>query len=163
MGLDVTALSKARFMTAEGDGYNYDDMLDQGYEYAYPNRDFADRADGCKAGYYSYEQRFDFPAGSYSSYNAFRDWLSHVALGVPASTAWNNPEEYADKPFFELIHFADNEGIIGPGPAKRIAQAFAEHDEQARDDNAPGSYYEEYVTWRRAFELAADDGLVEFH
>jgi hypothetical protein len=161
MGLDVTALSKVKFISADGE---YDEMTDRGYEWiGRTNRDWLDRADGRTNGYYSYEERLDFPAGSYSGYGAFRHWLSSTMLGVAPAIVWGNSRTYQDKPFYELINFADNEGVIGPGPAKRLAEAFAAHDKQARDDNAPGSYYEEYVTWWRAFELAAEDGLVEFH
>jgi hypothetical protein len=159
MGLDVTALSKVTLVATEGE---LDEMYDQGYEYAWINRDFADRADGRESGFYSYGERLSFPAGSYSSYNAFRDWLSQTMLGVPAATVWDNTDAYEHAPFFELIHFADNEGIIGPGPAKRLAAAFIDFDEKAQAEGGD-FFYESYANWTQAFKLAADDGLVEFH
>jgi hypothetical protein len=160
MGLDVTALRKVKFISADGE---YDDMTDQGYEWiGRTNRDWLDRADGRTNGYYSYEERLDFPAGSYSSYNAFRDWLSQTMLGVPAATVWDNTDAYEHAPFFELIHFADNEGVIGPGPAKRLAAAFIDFDEKAQAEGGD-FFYESYANWTQAFKLAADDGLVEFH
>lgn len=160
MGLDITALRKVKFIASEAD---YDEMDEKGYDYAWVNTDFPERADGRESGFYFFEEQVGFRAGSYSSYNHFRDWLSQTALGVPAHVVWSNAEEYAERPFFELIHFADNEGIIGPGPAKRLALAFAEHAEQAKATGGDDYYYDTYERFWRAFELAADDGLVQFH
>lgn len=160
MGLDVTALRQVRYLGTDGDE---DDMYENGFVHAYVNDDFAGRADGRKSGYYEAADRLDFRAGSYSTYNMFREALAQMALGISAEIVWLNGERYRDAPFYELIQFADNEGIIGPAPAKRLAEAFAAHDAQARASWGEDSYY--YLTYRRfrqGFEMAADDGLLDF-
>jgi hypothetical protein len=91
-----------------------------------------------------------FRAGSYGGYNAWRADLARQF----------NRETAPDKPFYELIWFADNEGCIGPDAAKDLLVDFREHAAAyvPRDDYARSKY----VDWTRAFELAADGGLVSF-
>lgn len=159
MGLDITALRKATYVGRDGDG---DEMYEKGYHYAWINTDFPGHADGRETGYYSAEDSLSFRAGSYSGYNHWRNQLAHMAHGVQADTIWRRPQDYMTKPFFGLINFADNEGIIGPATAKRLAEAFAQYNDKARayDD---GEFYTLYQYWHVAFLAAADDGLVIFH
>ena len=90
-------------------------------------------------------------AGSYSGYSAWRDDLRRQF----------NPDTEPDKPFYELIWFADNEGTIGPEAAADLLADFLAH----ADAYTPAMEYfrENYRDWTRAFELAADGGLVDFH
>jgi len=96
-----------------------------------------------------------FHAGSYSGYNRWRSDLQRQF----------NPDTDADKPFYELIWFADNEGSIGPEAAKDLLADFREHADRYTPDAGEYSqyYHEKYADWIRAFELAAADGLVDFH
>src|SRR5438552_18976423 len=72
--------------------------------------EFADRADGLEEGCYGYADRYDFRAGSYGGYNDWRDSLARLAGWRNANQAFNAK----GGAFWELINFADNDGIIGP-------------------------------------------------
>lgn len=100
---------------------------------------------------------------SYGGHSQFRDRLSRVFLGVEPRVIWESPETYADRPFFELIHFADNEGTIGPDAAADLAADFAEGRtlwwSKVDDDDWLLRKYDE---WATVFAAAADGGLVRF-
>lgn len=93
---------------------------------------------------------YGFRAGSYGGYNAWRENLQQQF----------NPSRDPEGPFYELIWFADNEGDIGPEAAKDLLADFEAHR----------AYYEPYYEghdpyddWMKACELAADEGLIDFH
>jgi hypothetical protein len=157
MGLDIIALRQAKLR----EDAKEDTAYEEGLTFAYPNPAFPGRDDGLAEGYYASEERMQFRAGSYSGYNRWREWLSETMLGVPPETVWAAPAEWADKPFFELIYFADNEGVIGPKTSAALAADFREHADRAlaTDDDY---FVELYGHWQKAFEMAADDGLVQF-
>lgn len=102
-----------------------------------------------------------FCAGSYGGYNAWRKALANQfnpQPEVPGESYGGEPDP--EKPFYELIWFADNEGTIGPDAAKDLLVDFREH----ADTYAPfPRFHDPYQDWLRAFELAADGGLVRFH
>jgi hypothetical protein len=109
--------------------------------------------------YVSTDDEWYFPVGAYSTYNKFRDVLSMTALGVKAETVWGNLTEYADKPFFRLINFADNEGIIGPRAASSLATDFA--IEEVRSKMIIEWEYL-YLGLKQTFEAIAGRGLLVF-
>jgi len=79
---------------------------------------------------------------------------------------WENPDRYVDAPFYELIHFADNEGTIGGEAAADLARDFIDLGEKVvpRLMVAGGDYWRgKYEAWAKAFKLAAGTGLVYFH
>lgn len=136
----------------------------------YINKDFPGRNGSIKEGVvYSYEDKGAFWAGSYKQW---REELAKVA-GYPAveykdrfdgtrmrhdAAAWGMSEG----PFWELIHFSDCEGTIGPEPSAKLAQDFARY--QAKADAHPDEWWRRlYATWRTAFETAAQNGAVDFH
>lgn len=108
-----------------------------------------------------------FGAGSYGGYGV---WRRDLARQFNPSGTESGPsglsvplEPDPEKPFYELIWFADNEGTIGPDAAKDLLADFIEHasrynPEMQWADHARGLY----TDWIRAFELAADGGLVSF-
>ena len=105
-----------------------------------------------------------FRAGSYSGYNAWRQWLTSIVHGVEPRDVWSNPDNYKGKPFYELIHFSDCEGCIGPKTSAKLAQDFADY--QSTIDAMPddGTWFKSaYREWRHAFETASGSGFVEFH
>lgn len=71
------------------------------------------------------------------------------------------PED-GTSPFFELIHFADNEGVIGPVVSAKLAKDFRDNYERAKAFG-DGYWLSKYEKWMAAFEMAADNGAVEFH
>lgn len=160
MGLDITTYRKLEKQPVPED--RHDTVL----FWARENTDFPGRIEGVEHGaFYSFAEEFRFRAGSYSGYNVWREQLAELAgypqVGAhkPYSTgAW----ESTSGPFWELINFADNEGVIGPVVAKKLARDFAEH--QSKADAHPDQYFRvKYSEWRRAFEMAADGGAVDFH
>jgi hypothetical protein len=96
-------------------------------------------------------QTHAFRAGSYTGYGIWRDHLREQF----------NPETDPAGPFYELIWFADNEGAIGELAAVDLLADFRTN---AATYHAPEPWYRaKYDDWTRAFELAADGGLVDFH
>ncbi len=102
-----------------------------------------------------------FHAGSYTGYNRWRADLQRQF----------NPDRRQDGPFYELIWFADNEGAIGHEAAKDLHEDFVAHAERYTPEQHPNDtdgrvredWLRRYRDWTRAFELAADGGLVDFH
>lgn len=94
-----------------------------------------------------------FRAGSYSGYGQWRADLERQF----------NPDRDPDGPFYELIWFADNEGSIGPEAAGDLLADFRTHAALYQPFGDLADYSRSrYADWTRAFELAADDGLVSF-
>jgi hypothetical protein len=110
----------------------------------------------------------DFRAGSYSGYNQWRRVLSQTMLGVSPDQVWTNPDEWKDKPFFGLINHSDCDGAIGGPVAKSLYRDFVEwrskaaqyQGEPEREDR--DWFLEVYDDFLKAFELAADDGILIF-
>lgn len=94
-----------------------------------------------------------FRAGSYGGYGQWRADLQRQF----------NPARVPDGPFYELIWFADNEGSIGPEAAKDLLEDFRLHFEHYMPPSSDGWWLTKYRDWTKAFELAADGGLVDFH
>lgn len=116
---------------------------------------FPGRSEGLEGGaVYAFEESFGFRAGSYGGYNDWRDWLARMSGWESAKTTG---------PFYELIHFADNEGVIGPKVAAKLAKDFAEHADKAKQMAQDDFDLQRYQNWQRAFEMAADNGAVDFH
>ena len=168
MGLDITAYRQvwAAPDCAKGDdGYleDYDSFFR-----VYNIVDFQSRAAPLEEGAcYGFEESMDFRAGSYSGYGEWRNELARIAgyLAHPAATRHPYSEgawAALSGPFWELINFADNEGVIGSTVAAKLAADFAAMDAKAMQTTELW-FYELYRTWRRAFEMAADSGAVSFH
>lgn len=116
---------------------------------------------------------FGFRAGSYGGYSQWRDQLAEM-VGLPevmlesyglsrpshAAAIWG--ERYTPGPFAELINFSDCEGVIGTAVSAKLAADFAEWQAKA-DAHDDDWFREKYADWRKAFEMAADGGCVEFH
>lgn len=112
-------------------------------------------------GVYKVAEEFYFRAGSYSGYNAWREWLCSTFLQVTPEEVWSNPEKYRKLPFYYLINFSDCEGVIAGDAVTKLLQDFQDHQTQA--DEIGGEYLELYNNWCKAFELAADGGYVSFY
>lgn len=174
MGLDITAyrqVALAPNAVVDKDGYpdDYDN-----YVRIYANPDFARHAQGLtdRAIYTTGTESHEFRAGSYGGYNWWRDELAKLAGyakmecdngygGVRIShcvPCWKG----AGGPFAELINFSDCEGVIGPVMSAKLARDFAEFQVKA-DAHPEERFREKYADWRKAFELAADGGMVQFH
>ncbi len=171
MGLDITAYRKlkpAPHAELDSDGYPKD--YDAFHHFSqvvidWTEKNWPGHTSGLKAGVYSAAETDGFRAGSYGGYNYWRSQLAQMAHGVPAEVVW---DKITQGPFVELIHFADNKGVIGPTVAAKIAKDFADHEEKAKTFaaslNGEADYFlSKYTKWRKAFEMAADGGAVDFH
>lgn len=171
MGLDITAYGQVKRIGEASDWEDYEEHYDwKTTDYIWPGHvaddaPFGDWSAGIAAGVYEYDEdkRHSFRAGSYSGYNEWRAWLSVLALGVAPSDVWAESSIYEDKPFYRLINFSDCEGIIGPVYAKQLAKDFAAFQSKADAAECNDWFKAKYTDWRKAFELAADGGYVDFH
>lgn len=140
---------------------------------------------------YRDERSYGFWAGSYSSYNRWREGLAQLAgiemppslpcgidpgmaaaMGIeprPSLITWWNEcqrlEESGSAPvdsFWQMIHFSDCNGALGPSVCKALAadfDSYAERAETHRDDG----WRDLYAKFRMAFRHAAESGgWVEF-
>lgn len=109
---------------------------------------------------YSYFEKFDFRAGSYGGYG---DWRRELAERAGYRSADDvHKGNYPDGgPFYELINFGDNEGVIGPKVSAKLATDFQAMRGQVLED-ADSCFVQKYESWQRAFEMAADGGAVDF-
>ena len=102
----------------------------------------------------------NYPNYPYGAHSAFRDALAMLVLGVSAETVWADPGAYRDRPFFELIQFADNEGNIGPLACADLAADFAEHKRDAVGCDL--AFQDDYRRWSDACHAAAGTGVLDF-
>lgn len=171
MGLDITAYRQLRPVEhmPEEDSHEFYELLRVFNIPCYVSR----AAPLVEGKFYETDApMFGFRAGSYSGYNRWRDWLAKLA-GYPAvlDVGYRTVPTHAagawaaeSGPFWELINFADNEGVIGSVVATKLAAEFAEYEERAlaASEGEPW-WHEQFQKWRRAFEMAADGGAVSFH
>lgn len=116
-------------------------------------------------------ETIEFRAGSYSGYNWWREQLCELALECEPSEVWEDPEVYEGQPFVELINFSDAEGAIGPKTSAKLAADFRAHEprvaawaeEHIVEGDNRAYFIELFGEWKRAFELAAEDGFLLFH
>lgn len=178
MGLDITAYRKLTKLDCvfDAEGYPIDPETREpieNYLKVYANSDFPGREKGLEdRATYAYEDAEHVLSRGYGGYNRWRDMLAKLA-GYPltkykgafgieseghAAACWQG----ATGPFSELINFADNEGVIGPVVAAKLARDFAEFDERAKAITED-YFYEGYCDMRRGLEMAADGGALDFH
>ena len=172
MGLDITAYSQ---LTAAAGNEAFDETgeLCGNWIQFSVNPDYPGREDDILHRHaYKAVAAFSVHAGSYSRYNHWRDQLAALAgyaLGhytrygkdwpSYAATVWEDPKL---GPFMELINFSDCEGVIGAKTSAKLAADFAEF--QAKADAHPDDHFRsKYAEWRKAFEMAANNGAVDFH
>lgn len=111
---------------------------------------------------------------SYMGYNRWRGDLCRAVLDCDPEQVWSDLDGYRGRPFFELIHFADNEGTIGPEAAAdlladfelALADGLRERFAALLPDGWPEPHRAHYVAcldrWVEGLRVAADRGLVMF-
>jgi len=178
MGLDITAYTRMRKakdgeVALDADGYPTE--WDRWHSVSPAIVDFSNgfgqlQALDVEPGIYAFEDSYGFRAGSYSGYGLWRNDLAQLAGWASAQEVWDLVKDGAAKgPFLALINFADNEGVIGPATAAALAADFAHFEKKAalwaaeRGGRDGGWFIEVYRDWKRAFEMAADHGMVAFH
>lgn len=163
MGLDITAYEHVSLTRPHAHG---DECYEKGHIFSYASHlaDFPLSARGLLANrcYKTTGSAFGFRAGSYSGYNAWREDLSNLALGVSARAVWRHPGEYVSQPFFELINFTDCDGIISQEVCADLAHDFVSMRDEILTDGEEW-FVNLYDTWAQAFEIASGRGFVVFH
>lgn len=101
-------------------------------------------------------------SNSYSGHDLFREALAQTFLGVDPVKVWGDSERWVDAPFYELIHFADNEGTIGPEAATDLLADFEAGRDAFRDASDDDWLLRKYDEWAEVFHVAAGNGLVRF-
>lgn len=165
MGLDIQAYEVVELVHACA--VNEHEHEEDGVVYLYSTH-WTERADGLVDGAYRVSgERHGFRAGSYGGYNIWREQLAAL-IGTTPEAIWADPKP---GPFYELIHFADNEGIIGGTTSAKLATDFAEWEDRATEyaaklsakEPSEGAWFlESYRDWRKAFRIAAGRGAVRF-
>jgi len=181
MGLDITAYSKLRYVgeheidpalnEGEPGPHCYYENHVQAYAYTAFPRSFrgihvlATDEHFLRGGCFEVTEGTEthsFRAGSYSGYGAWRQDLAKQFNPAPIVGLREGMQEPdPDLPFYELIWFADNEGTISGEASADLLRDFRAYAETYQPANP--WFREAYADWTRAFELAADGGLVDFH
>lgn len=112
----------------------------------------------------------EFSAGSYSSYNSFRNHLSCALLGVTVTEAWENEEMYSEHLIWDLLNFSDCEGAIGPMVSDVIHKGLVDNQSKfssylrSRGDGVIDlEYYNQtYRNFMDAFAFGKQEGIVIF-
>lgn len=175
MGLDIYSHSRLHYVGHHDERPDGDEHYEQhihAYAYeAFPHallgipdvrmNAFADGESFLDAGCFERTvatREYNFRAGSYGGYNAWRHDLAEQ-FNPYRDNGQKSPNP--EGPFYELLWFAGNEGTIAELAAISLLTDFrqfeaeyrAVHDEYAVDG---------YMSWMRACELAADGGLIQF-
>ena len=136
MGLDITAKSKIVTEKESPEAYEFNMLLDADTETLYINPDFPSHMNEYSTdspdhlvNYLVTEDSKEhaFNAGSYASFNEFRNLLCVAINGIDAETVWENINKYEDKPLFKMINFSDCEGSMDSATAKTLLADFKEH------------------------------------
>jgi hypothetical protein len=86
---------------------------------------------------------------------------------------WKDAENFIGQPFYELINFSDCEGQIGPKVAEKLYRDFANPENEkkffdyckAKSETAfllETFYIANWDDFKKAFEIARQDGLVQW-
>lgn len=116
-------------------------------------------------GIYIYDAECECWGSSYSSYNAWRDWLSRTALGMSARAVW---ARWGDDSVLRargaawLVNFSDCEGYLSGPVSTRILADLRQHEATLRESGNQWEI-EGLDAWLRGLGLAAENGLIEFH
>jgi hypothetical protein len=160
MGLDIVAYKGLTKTDAE--------------ENIHVSRDEFGYNDDLEKGWYDCADSFHFRAGSYSSYNNWRRVLCEAIHGMTDIEFWKDQDSLVGSAFFELINFSDCEGQIGPKVSEKLYQEFSnpENEEKFRSycEKEYGDelgavedfYMANWEDFKKAFEIARDNGLVQW-
>jgi hypothetical protein len=186
-GWQRASLDRARIMMMSGMSASEEpremaELLDLVIPYINP--DFAARASDLTASaYFAEVADFDIHF-TYSAFNRWREWLAGIAgISVPSPrsdgrgglshwwTECSAIEARGEAPavrFWQLLHFSDCEGVIGPTVCKILADDFdamAETVEQEIFEPETADWRRAaYQGWREAFRAAGNSGgWVSFH
>lgn len=96
-------------------------------------------------------------SGSYSGWGAFRKFLcSILSDNIEIEQIWNNPLMFRGCPFFRIVNFADNEGVIDSASCKILAADFEEFYKYAKSKDVRGFYFDIYTSLLQALKTASE-------
>ncbi len=162
MGLDVTAHEHAELLPSHE--WNGEECWEAGHVLAFSLPVFSQSLRGLvDNAEYLVSGRTEHLHDSYGGHSFFRELLARTVLHVEPEEVWNNPSDYVNAPFYELINFSDCEGVIGPIAADDLQADFEHFSAEIEKSWEPGWYLDQYRHWHKVFALAAKTGLVQFH
>lgn len=152
MGLDIKAYKNMeKVENAERDedgvleGYDlfeiHQDIID------YTEKEFKGRTKGLKSGVYEYKESDGFRVGGYIGYTLFRQKLEKIV---------------SNSQLYEFLMFSDCEGYIGSIVSKKLANDFKDLELMAKEELDENDF-ETFKNFKNAFELASENGCVEFY
>jgi len=185
MGLDISAYSQLERVEVpdfdtDSELHQWENrMWDSGGLQIRSNYMFSEHMEGIDDGWYLPSgEYYGFRAGSYSGYNEWRELLTFSVGYSSLEDVWGNNLE---GPFTELINFSDSGGIIGPEYSKKLYEDFINYENEIIDklsENMMGFtstiperidvdtydyFIRVYNGFKKAFEIASDNGVVLFH
>lgn len=164
MGLSVYAYSEVKKSEMNLDDFYQKDPAKHMTLFIHPH--FPDHAkDFQDATVYSWEEVFSFDSG-YSRHLVFRDNLAKMAGYAPSESAsgfkyFATAIKTESGPFWHLINFADNEGVIGTEVSKILYEDFAKFENQAANFGDL-DFLARYSRWKTAFAFSSKNGCVDF-
>lgn len=159
MGLDITAYENIEFK----------EVIEDESEVSFYNGGYFEQSNMTeienKNLEISFSRSHDFRAGSYGGYGVFRNNLSVIINNRTQDDIFKNCENESIKklPFFYLINFSDCEGYIGTSYCEILYNDFCKHEEEYMEKQEHEYAKEKYLEFKKAFELAKNNGLVNFH
>jgi|GEM_PF-3096407 len=175
MGLDITAYSNVSVLPDDVDRSDLDGWGEtwiSAFAYAGFHRSTRGLVDHDVArgdGRFIAEHDYDISksahhywhGGSYGGYGRRRAAIAEMFdIPSPATDLDDYLARYQDRPFFELVWFADNEGAIGHEAAADLLGDFLEHRVALLASPALDAQW--LNDWTVGLALAASDGLVRF-
>jgi hypothetical protein len=142
MGLDIEVFRNVRLLTPEESTEEVEIVEVEN------NKSAGNHAGNIIKGTYAYSDSWCFRAGSYGTYNNFRSLLE----------MW----EDNDNSFAELIHFSDCEGVIGTEYSKKLYRDFQKNIDSFYGYTDDERFICIYDNFMHAFEIASQDGFIEF-
>lgn len=178
MGLDIRAISGIVTKETDPIAYDFHVLLDAETDKFYISPDFPDHTKEFGVASESVEyiksdesEEYNFRAGSYSTYNKFRNLMCLAINEVRVETAWDNSYEYSKKPLWSLLNFSDCEGAIDSITSAKILKDLQAYKDKfsnyIKNDTDIGDldteyYIDSYDNLIKCFELGANSGIVIF-
>lgn len=165
MGLDVSVYHNIKLM----DNIIDEEDFDYDFKAFVIDDDWLDRIKNLEVDrYYSGDNVGHLISYAYSTHNRFRELLLRIIgqeklLLECGRVNWDKLEPKKELPFYELIWFADNEGVLDWEVSEKLFFDFKTYEEKALEYLSDNEWMRDsYLNWMEAFELGKDNGVVVF-
>lgn len=152
MGLDITVYQNIK-LANEIENSNYDFtafVIEESWKDRIKNLEYGKHYTGIAVYSFGY---------GYSSHGWFRDQLANL---TQQNLTWREAPCTPNTPFYELINFADNEGVIDFETSKKLYEDFIAWREKAYE-SSDERFIDCYDEWTEIFNHAKENGVVDFH